>query len=142
MGILQTLLWMIYPYMVAVIFTMGIVWNCDPTVLYKENYQTARKNNVYRYAVSALLLLSTATGVAILLYNGVAKESLQLYQWLLSLILLRPDMELIANLSLLSRMHIVFVLTSLLLLSFSKYMNYMLHPLVYFRKQTMNIYHD
>jgi nitrate reductase gamma subunit len=139
MGIIQALLWMIYPYMVAVIFTMGIVWNCDTTELYRGNNKANRKSNAFRHAVKGFIFLSTATGISILLFNGFDKESIQLFQWLVSLILLRPDMELIMNLSILARMHIVLVLTSLLLLSFTKYINYLLHPLLYYRKQSLKI---
>lgn len=138
-GIFQALLWMIYPYMVAVIFTMGIVWNCDTTELYRGNNKATRKSSAFRQTVKGLLFLSTATGIAILVFNGLDKESMQLFQWLVSLIHLRPDMELIANLSLLARMHIVLVLTSLLMLSFTKYINYLLHPLLYYRKQNLKI---
>lgn len=139
MGIFQASLWMIYPYMVAVIFTMGIVWNCDTTELYGDNNKVIRKSNVFRQTVKGFLFLSTATGIAILVFNGFDKESIHLFQWLVSLIQLRPDMELIMNLSILARMHIVLVLTSLLMLSFTKYINYLLHPLLYYRKQNLKI---
>lgn len=139
MGIFQALLWMIYPYMVAVIFTMGIVWNCDTTELYQDNNKATRKSNVFRQTVKGFLFLSTATGIAILVFNGFDKESIHLFQWVVSLIQLRPDMELIMNLSILARMHIVLVLTSLLMLSFTKYINYLLHPLLYYRKQNLKI---
>ena len=136
------LLWMIYPYMVAVIFTMGIVWNCDTTELFQNNYKLNRKSSAFRKTVKGLMLLSIVTGIAILLFYGFEKDSIHLFQWLVSLVSLRPDMELVSSLSVLSRMHIILVLTCLLMLSFTKYINYMLHPLFYYRKQSVKISHE
>lgn len=138
----QTLLWMIYPYMVAVIFAMGIVWNCDTTELFQNNIKLNRKSNVYRKTVKGLMLLSIATGISILIFNGFEKDSIHLFQWLVSLLSLRPDMELIYKLSILSRMHIILVLTCLLMLSFTKYINYILHPFFHYRKQSINMSHE
>lgn len=136
MGMIQTLLWIIYPYMVGVIFTMGIVWNCDITELYQDNNHMNRKSKMFRKTVKGLMFLSVSTGLAVLIFYGFDQDSLHLFQWLVSLISLRPDMELISNLSMLSRMHIVLVLTCLLMISFTKYINYLLHPFLYYRKQS------
>lgn len=136
------LLWMIYPYMVVVIFAMGIVWNCDTTELFQNNNKLNRKSSAFRKTVKGLMFLSIASGIAILLFYGIEKDSIRLFQWLVSLVSLRPDMELISNLSVLSRMHIILVLTFLLMLSFTKYINYMLHPLFHYRKQSVKISHE
>lgn len=136
------LLWMIYPYMVVVIFAMGIVWNCDTTELFQNNIKLKRKSSAFRKTVKGLMFLSIATGIAILFFYGLDKDSIRLFQWLVSLVSLRPNMELISNLSVLSRMHIILVLTCFLMLSFTKYINYMLHPLFHYRKQSVKVSHE
>ena len=142
MEIVQIFLWVIYPYMVAVIFAMGLVWNCDTTELYEENHQFIRKSKAFRLTVKSLMFLSVSTGIITVLMYGVEQDTVHLFQWMISVLSLHPEIQLIEKLSLLTRMHVVLVLTFLLMVSFTKYINYLLHPLLYLKKQNINMSHE
>lgn len=127
MNMLQIMLWLVYPYAVVAILGMGLIWKANPVE--QEGQESVRKYHIFLNRTTiGLMFLSFGSGIAILLFNGVANESAMLYQWVLSLINLDPNMELIRSISFLSRTHFLLLLTFLLLLPFSKYIGYLWPP--------------
>lgn len=128
MNMLQIILWLVYPYAVVAILGMGLIWKANPPV-YQEEQESVKKYHIFLNRTTiGLMFLSFGSGIVILLFNGIANESAMLYQWVLSLINLDPNMELIRSISFLSRTHFLLLLTFLLLLPFSKYICYLWPP--------------
>lgn len=131
MEMLQVFLWIVYPYTVAAIVGMGIVWQYDSSC---EEGSTTKVGRFLIWIVKGLMFLSTATGIAIVLSSSISNEPIQLLRWLLSLAQLQPDMNLVMDISILSTVHFIVVLLFLLSLAFTKEIYYLLKPHLYLKK--------
>lgn len=131
MGMLEVFLWIVYPYTVAAIVSMGLVWQYDASRT--ESAETI-SGRLLVYLVKVLMVLSTATGIAIVFSNRIAGEPVQLLRWLFSLAQLQPDMDLILNISILSKVHFFVFFLFLLSLAFTKEITYLLRPHLYLKK--------
>ncbi|MFE8700347.1 respiratory nitrate reductase subunit gamma [Cytobacillus sp. FJAT-54145] len=128
------ILWIIYPYSVVAILGMGIVWQIDATKIHEEHCSIMEENPILRRTVWSLMTLSILSGIGVVIFYSISDEPLRLFHWVVSLIALAPDMELIKNISYLSRIHLMLLLTFLLMLSFSRQISYFLRPHRYFKK--------
>ena len=131
MEMLQIFLWIVYPYTVTAIVAMGIVWQYDAT---REEGTASKASRLLVYVVRGLMVASTATGIVIVLSSSIANEPVQLLKWLISLAQLKPDLNLVLNISILSKVHYIIVFLFLLSLAFTKEIYYLLKPHLYLKK--------
>ncbi|MCM3663004.1 respiratory nitrate reductase subunit gamma [Mesobacillus subterraneus] len=139
MEMLQIFLWIVYPYTVAAIVAMGIVWQYDAT---REEGTTSKASRLLVYVVRGLMAASTATGILIVLSSSIANEPVQLLKWLISLAQLKPDLNLVLNISILSKIHYIIVFLFLLSLAFTREIYYLLKPHLYLKKIFLKLQFD
>jgi nitrate reductase gamma subunit len=131
MEMLQIFLWIVYPYSVAAIVAMGLVWQYDAS---REEGTRSKAGRLLLVVVKTLMAASTATGIAIVLSSSIANEPVLLFRWLISLAQLQPDVSLVMNVSILSKVHFIVVFLFLLSLAFTKEIYYLLKPHLYIKK--------
>lgn len=131
MEMLQIFLWIVYPYSVAAIVAMGLVWQYDAS---REEGTRSKAGRFLLVVVKTLMVASTATGIAIVLSSSIAYEPVLLFRWLISLAQLQPDMSLVMDVSILSKVHFIVVFLFLLSLAFTKEIYYLLKPHLYIKK--------
>ncbi|ESU32636.1 hypothetical protein G3A_10465 [Bacillus sp. 17376] len=131
MEMLQIFLWIVYPYSVAAIVAMGLVWQYDAS---REDGTRSKAGRFLLVVVKTLMAASTATGIAIVLSTSIAYEPVLLFRWLISLAQLQPDMSLVTDVSILSKVHFIIVFLFLLSLAFTKEIYYLLKPHLYIKK--------
>ncbi|WP_153124878.1 respiratory nitrate reductase subunit gamma [Peribacillus tepidiphilus] len=142
MDLLQMMIWVIYPYVVVAILGMGIVWQYDEK--HVEGNACSKKNlklKLQKWIIKGLFLMSFLTGAGIIHFYSMVSEPKKLFLWVMSLIQLNPDMDIIKSISILSQAHVVLLMTLLLVLSFSHYLRFFLKPhrwLKYKRKTYKN----
>ncbi|MDZ5470316.1 respiratory nitrate reductase subunit gamma [Bacillus sp. 31A1R] len=132
---LPFMLWIIYPYMVVAILVMGVIWRMDTTKLHEGEQVYKKQSLLVERALSALLVLCLLTGLGVFAFYNISDDPKQLLHWVISLAYLEPDMDLIRNISFLSRLHFILILTLLLALSFTKYLSYLIKPHLYLRNR-------
>lgn len=128
---LQIFLWIVYPYSVAAIVAMGLVWQYDAS---REDGTRSKAGTFLLVVVKTLMVASTATGIAIVMSTSIAYEPVLLFRWLISLAQLQPDMSLVTDVSILSKVHFIIVFLFLLSLAFTKEIYYLLKPHLYIKK--------
>jgi nitrate reductase gamma subunit len=128
MEMLHVVLWMIYPYTVVAILGMGLVWQYDMATVIEDSEVEFKTSQLLRRTITSLMGLSFLTGIAVVLFSHMTNEPRQLFDWVISLLRLNPNPELIMNISILSQVHLFLVLTLLLVLSFTKYISYLFIP--------------
>lgn len=139
MEMLQVFLWIVFPYTVAAIVAMGLVWQYDSSCV--EGAKT-KAGQFLLYVVRGLMFISTATGISIVLTGSISNEPVQLLRWLLSLAQLQPDMDLILDISILSTVHFIVVFLFLLSLAFTKEIYYVLKPHLYLKKILLKLQYE
>jgi nitrate reductase gamma subunit len=139
MEMLQVFLWIVFPYTVAAILAMGLVWQYDSSCVEGANTKAGR---LLLYVVRGLMFISTATGVSIVLTGSISNEPVQLLRWLLSLAQLQPDMDLVLDISILSTVHFIVVFLFLLSLAFTKEIYYVLKPHLYLKKILLKLQYE
>lgn len=140
MDLLQVMLWLVYPYAVVAILGMGFIWKANTPIEQEERGVLRLGYKFLNRTTIGLMILSFASGIAVIMFNGIANESVKLYHWVMSLVYLDPDMDLIRSISFLSRTHFLLLLTFLVLLPFSKYIRYLWPPRYMTKRWTRNIY--
>ncbi len=100
---------------------MGRLWKCDYSVLYNGNKIVEGIGMVLFIAVRALLWLSLVSGAATLIISGVGNDLLDMIYWGISFISFHPNTDLIENMSLLTRMHLMLLFTFFLVWSFTMF---------------------
>ncbi|CAM3772773.1 NarG-like domain-containing protein [Mesobacillus thioparans] len=135
----QMFLWIVYPYTVVAIVGMGIVWRYDAS-RGEESRSTAGK--FLLLVVKVMMAASTATGLAIVLSSSMADELVLLLRWLISLAQLEPDISLILEISVLSKIHFVVVFLFLLSLAFTKEIYYLFKPHQYLKKIYLKLQYE
>ncbi|WP_070119781.1 respiratory nitrate reductase subunit gamma [Bacillus marinisedimentorum] len=90
MNLGSMILWMVLPYMAIAILFMGIVWHYDDAYIRQCNEDG--RNFFEKTALLTLIVLGISTAGSLL--NGTADIVLQ---WLLSLAVLNPDIQLMEN---------------------------------------------
>ncbi|WLR57711.1 respiratory nitrate reductase subunit gamma [Mesobacillus subterraneus] len=136
---LQIFLWIVYPYTVAAIVAMGLVWQYDES---REEETRSKAGSFLLVVVKTLMVASTATGIAIVLSSSIAYEPVLLFRWLISLAQLQPDMSLVTDVSILSKVHFIIVFLFLLSLAFTKEIYYLLKPHLYIKKIYLKLQFD
>lgn len=131
MEMLHIFLWIVYPYSVVAIVAMGLVWQYDAS---REEGTRSKAGRLLLGIVKILMAASTATGIAIVLSSSIANEPVLLLRWLISLAQLQPDMSLVMDVSILSKVHFIVVFLFLLSLAFTKEIYYLLKPHLYLKK--------
>lgn len=131
MEMVPVFLWIVYPYSVAAIVAMGLVWQYDAS---RDEGKRSKAGRFLLVIVKILMAVSTATGIAILFSNSLAHEPLLLLRWIVSLVQLQPDLSLVLDVSILSKIHFVAVFLFLLSLAFTKEIYYLLKPHLYLKK--------
>ena len=139
MEMLQIFLWIVYPYSVAAIVAMGIVWQYDAS---REEGSRSKAGRLLLVVVKTLMAASTATGIAIVLSSSIANEPVLLLRWLISLAQLQPDMSLVMDVSILSKVHFIIVFLFLLSLAFTKEIYYILKPHLYVKKIFLKLHFE
>ena len=114
---------------------MGLVWQYDMSRVIEESEVELKTGDLLRGTLTSLMGLSLLTGIAVVLFSSINNEPEQLFNWVISLLRLHPDMNLIMNISILSQIHLLLVLTLLLVLSFTKYISYLFIPHQYLKVQ-------
>lgn len=141
MEIFQIILWIIYPYVVFAVFGMGIVWQNDVENEYAQQNQPVESCRLLKKTVMGLMILSVITGLAVIYHSSMNNEPKLIFEWVMSLVRLQPNTEIIRNISFLSRMHFVVLLTFILFISFTNYLPYLLRPHLYFAKKVRKKVH-
>ncbi|WP_213366049.1 respiratory nitrate reductase subunit gamma [Mesobacillus boroniphilus] len=139
MEMLQIFLWIVYPYSVAAIVAMGLVWQYDAS---REEGTRSKAGRLLLVVVKTLMAASTATGIAIVLSSSIANEPVLLLRWLISLAQLQPDMSLVTDVSILSKVHFIVVFLFLLSLAFTKEIYYLLKPHLYLKKIFLKLHFE
>lgn len=134
---IRELLWMIYPYIVIAIVGMALVWQIKTPVDQDEEELRGTFSKLLHRIIKALMILSLITGIGVVLFYNLSNDPEKIFYWVKSLVFLNPDMALIENISFLSRLHFMLLLTSLLLLSFSNKFSFILRPYQYFKKKAL-----
>lgn len=124
MDLLQIMLWLVYPYAVVAILGMGLIWKVNTPLDQDEGGSFKKVYQLLNQTTIGLMIMSFATGLAVILFMNISNEPEKLFYWVKSLVYLEPDMELIGSISILSRSHFLLLLTFLLILPFSKYIKY------------------
>lgn len=139
MELVQIFLWVVYPYSVAAIVGMGLVWQYDSA---EDDGAESKFGRYLACTVKALMFLSTATGIAIVLSSSISNEPLLLLRLLISLAQLQPDMELVMNISTLSKVHFIVVFMFLLSMAFTKEIYYLVKPHLYVKKLYLKLHFE
>ncbi len=90
MNLGHMIIWMVLPYMAIAILVMGIVWHYDDAYIRQCN--ESGRNLFEKAALSTLIVVGVSAAGS--LFNGTAGIVLQ---WLISLAVLNPDIQLMAN---------------------------------------------
>lgn len=135
MGLLQIMLWLVYPYAVVAVLGMGLIWQAHPRIEQDDLSPIRRIYTLLNRTTIGLMLLSFLTGTAVILFNSMTDEPEKLFYWVRSLVYLDPDLDLISSVSLLSRTHFLLLLTFLFLLPFSKYIRYLWPPRLFSKQR-------
>jgi nitrate reductase gamma subunit len=135
MEMLHIILWMIYPYTVIAILGMGLVWQYDLTRWQDDQLPDSIGSRMLKKTAGGLLILSFLSGIAVIFFYSMANEPVDLFYWVVSLIQLKPNMEVIESISILSRIHLILLLTSILVVSLTKYVYYIFKPHRYIKKR-------
>ncbi|RSD29371.1 respiratory nitrate reductase subunit gamma [Mesobacillus subterraneus] len=136
MEMLQVFMWIVFPYTVAAIVAMGIVWRYDAA---GEEAAASTSGKILVYVVKGLMAASTATGIVIVLSSKISDEPILLLKWLVSLAQLEPDLTLILDISILSKVHFIVVFLFLLSLAFTKEFYYLFKPHLYLKKKILKL---
>jgi nitrate reductase gamma subunit len=139
MEMLHIFLWIVYPYSVAAIVGMGLVWQYDAS---GEEGPRSKAGRLLLGLVKTLMAASTATGIAIVLSGSIAYEPVLLFRWIISLAQLQPDMSLVMDVSILSKVHFIVVFLFLLSLAFTKEIYYLLKPHLYLKKIFLKLHFE
>lgn len=139
MEMLHIFLWIVYPYSVVAIVAMGLVWQYDAS---REEGTRSKAGRLLLGIVKILMAASTATGIAIVLSSSIAYEPVLLLRWLISLAQLQPDMSLVMDVSILSKVHFIVVFLFLLSLAFTKEIYYLLKPHLYLKKIFLKLHFE
>ena len=134
MEMYQILLWIVFPYMVLAIVGMGIIWQLD---ISKGVRSQSLPERILTGSLKGLLILCTLTGLAMI---HLSNEFVQMVLWLLSLIQLNPDMNLILSISTLSQAHLIIFFLFLLALAFTNKIAYIIRPHLYLKKLLMKFH--
>jgi nitrate reductase gamma subunit len=124
MEMLHLVLWMIYPYTIMAIVIMGIIWQYDISNMSFDSETNVKTSKLMRKTISSLVILSITTGIAVIF----SSDPVYLVNWMTSLLLFNPDTRALMNISILSQIHLLLVLTLLLFLSLSNYFSYLFTP--------------
>lgn len=127
MELLDWFVWLVYPYTVAAVLGMGIVWQYDTPVQF--DIMERKPGRVLNTIVKVLWLLTTLTGIGLIAFSRAAEELSTMFGWLIGFLHFSPDMELLTNASLLLRIHLILLFTFLLFFSFTKYVSIVFKPL-------------
>lgn len=139
MEMLHIFLWIVYPYSVVAIVAMGLVWQYDAS---REEGTRSKAGRLLQGVVKTLMAASTATGLAIVLSSSIAYEPVLLLRWLISLAQLQPDLSLVTDVSILSKVHFIVVFLFLLSLAFTKEIYYLLKPHLYLKKIFLKLHFE
>lgn len=129
MEMYHLMLWIVFPYSVAAIVGMGLIWQLDVPIGAGDK-AISKTKPITAFLLRVLLLLSTLSGFWMLY---LSEQFVQLLLWLLSLIQFNPDMDLILNSSIIFQVHFIFVFLFFLLLAFTNKVRYLLKPHLCFK---------
>lgn len=126
MGLLDWFVWLVYPYTVAAVLGMGIVWQYDTPDQFDR--MERKPGRVLNTIVKVLWLLTTLTGIGLIAFSRATEELSTMFGWLKGFLHFSPDMELLMHASLLLRIHLILLFTFLLFFSFTKYVSIVFKP--------------
>lgn len=129
----QILLWIVFPYTVLAIVGMGLVWQYDTGKEDSEQTTLIKSNPFLSGMVGTLMILTIVSGFLMVLFYSIADEPQQLFKWFISVLQLKPDMNLILDISILSQAHFIIFFLFLLGLAFTDKVSYLLKPYVYMK---------
>ncbi|WP_181884625.1 respiratory nitrate reductase subunit gamma [Neobacillus piezotolerans] len=124
---LHWLVWLVYPYTVAAVLGMGIVWKYDTPEYFGEMQR--KSGLILNKTVKVLWLLTTVTGIGLIAFYRATDEFATMFGWLIGFLHFSPDMELLKHASLLLRIHLILLFTFLLFFSFTKYVSIVFKPI-------------
>ncbi|WP_316571097.1 respiratory nitrate reductase subunit gamma [Neobacillus sp. YIM B06451] len=127
MELLQWFVWLVYPYTVAAVLGMGIVWQYDTRDQF-DNMQR-KSGMILNRIVKMLWLLTTLTGIGLIVFNGATGELAAMAGWMIGFLHFSPDMEILKHASLLLQIHVILLFTFLLFFSFTKYVSIVFKPI-------------
>jgi nitrate reductase gamma subunit len=126
MEIFHWFAWLIYPYTVAAVFGMGIVWQYGSPGIFQEI--APKMSQFLNWFVKSLWLLTTVTGIGLILFYRSTGDLSNMFEWLISLLHFRPEFELLKSASILTQVHLLLLFTFLLFISFTKYISFISKP--------------
>ncbi|WP_409274399.1 respiratory nitrate reductase subunit gamma [Neobacillus sp. SCS-31] len=127
MELLQWFVWLVYPYTVAAVLGMGIVWQYDT----QDQFGNMQRKSgmILNRIVKMLWLLTTLTGVGLIVFNGATGELAAMAGWMIGFLHFSPNMEILKHASLLMQIHVILLFTFLLFFSFTKYVSIVFKPI-------------
>ncbi len=128
---LPIVIWVIFPYTVLAIVGMGLVWQYNEVALSEEDLSYFNPCCFINKLLKGLLVLTCLSGFAMVAFSAFSNEPIRLFQWVMSLVLLQPDMELVMNISIYSQVHFFVVCFFLLILAFTNKVAYLFKPHLY-----------
>lgn len=138
--IVHLMIWLIYPYGVIAILAMGLLWQNDPIKgSPPDGSETMRFSKSIKITLRCLIFLCVFSGVAIIFIYGMSNEPKQLLNWVISLVTLQPNTDIILSISLLSQIHVVLLFTFVLVLSFTSHVKYIIKPHLFVRNLRMKM---
>ncbi|WP_059173002.1 respiratory nitrate reductase subunit gamma [Bacillus sp. FJAT-27445] len=127
MELFQWFAWLVYPYTVAAVLAMGIVWQYDTPDQFEE--MQLKSGVILNRIVKVLWLLTTLTGIGLMIFYRATDELKNMVEWLISFLHFNPDMGLLKHASALLQVHLLLLFTFLLFFSFTKYVAIVFKPI-------------
>src|SRR5690554_5355389 len=137
MDFLEMAIWLVYPYLVIAILGMGLIWQINvPLTAVNHDYKKSLfMQKFFNRFLMILLILSIITGIGVIIFYNVTDDPLLIFHWVMSLISLNPQLEIIESISTLSRTHLFFLSTFLCMVAFSSKLRKIFKPLRFFKKR-------
>lgn len=127
MGLFHWFAWLVYPYTVAAVLGMGIVWQYESFAMFEE--MQVKSGVILNRIVKLLWLFTTLTGCGLIVFYRSTDDLPNMLQWLLGFLHFSPDLSLLKHASILLQIHLLLLFTFLLFFSFTKYVSVLFKPL-------------
>lgn len=127
MGLFHWFAWLVYPYTVAAVLGMGVVWQYESLAMFEE--MQVKSGAILNRITKLLWLFTTLTGIGLIAFYRSTDDLPNMAQWLLGFLYFSPNLSLLKHASVLLQIHLLLLFTFLLFFSFTKYVSVLFKPL-------------
>lgn len=129
MNLPMWIVYVIFPYMMFLIFLMGLIWKYDQ---FEENETGAKESlsNWQSHIFLGLFVFVIGTGL-IAKGLGTYEQINHMTKWFTSLVTFQPEMDWMLGSTWLFKIHGLLLFSLLGLLPFTKYINYITFPFIW-----------